>query len=201
MNMNIVCPDVRQRLAVHLSSMDWKPIRQLYEDPVGACVLAELELPQKLFESQIRLNKPQASRKISFWTRMVNVLMTTKRNGGKRRVAERVLVDTLDLVLSKTSVPAYNIFLRAFHRALISEDVRSMKFGSTKLNKLVCVTPIRMISVALKNLLKRYTKGRSVRPACEVLAAEWIACSEGDGRSVSVTKKKQSIQAAASANL
>jgi ribosomal protein S7 len=189
------------RFSAHILQLDWSAVESLFSDELGQCIRSHLVLEPVLRPKQIRRNAPGSQEKISFWRKMITRLMTIKRNGGKSALCQRILCDALDATKTKTGEAGLMTFLRAFHRSLILEDVRSMKFGSTKLNKLVCVSPTKMISVSLRLLLKLYPKGKVSKPAHVVLSNEWCACAEGDSKSIAISKKRQCIAAATSANL
>ncbi len=197
----MIVDTIDSRFAGHIAELDWAAVDALFSDELGKCIRSHLILEPVLRPKQIRRNAQGSQQKIAFWRKMINRLMTIKRNGGKSALCQKILCDALDTTKKRMNEPGLLVFLRAFHRSLILEDVRSMKFGSTKLNKLVCVSPNKMISVGLRLLLKLYPKGKVSKPAHEVLSNEWCACAEGDSKSLTISKKRQCIAAAASANL
>lgn len=138
---------------------------------------------------------------ISIVERLINRLMQTEENTGKKQQATRIVRDAFELVSERTDENPVQILVRAVENAGPREETVRLKYGGISVPKAVDVAPQRRVDQALK-FLAEGVQGSSFKtptPAAEALANELIGASDYDVQTYSVNQKEEKERVAAAA--
>jgi len=185
---------------LHKYLCDYKVPVELEETLEWKCLSNYIFLESDLNLKRIRKNKKDANVYNNFFIRVANKLMKFHYNSGKKELALRILCNTLDIIAKKTSQNPIDVFLKAFTNAIIWENVRNLKFGGHRISKLVYVSPKKIITNTLSNLVLLSVKGKVKDKIENLLSIEIIYASKNDGNSIALSKKKQVANIVESAN-
>ncbi|MBQ4415308.1 MAG: 30S ribosomal protein S7 [Methanomicrobium sp.] len=133
--------------------------------------------------------------------RLINRLMQTEHNTGKKELTTRIVEEAFDIVNKKTKKNPVEILIEAIANAGPREETVRLKYGGINVPKSVDTAPQRRIDTALYFLAKAVQQGshKKKRAASAVLAEELILAAAGDTRSFSVAKKEERERVAKSA--
>ncbi|WP_094228111.1 30S ribosomal protein S7 [Methanolobus psychrotolerans] len=123
--------------------------------------------------------------------RLVNNLMRTKNNTGKKQNAMRVVSEALDIINTKTKKNPVQVLVEAISYAGPREEVVRLKYGGISVPKAVDTAPQRRVDSALRFITMGANKAafKSKRSAADCLAAEIIAASNRDAKCFSINRK------------
>ena len=125
-------------------------------------------------------------------TQFVNNLMWE----GKKSIAYKIFYDALDLIETRTSDNAYEIWKKALENAMPAVEVRSKRIGGATFQIPTEIRPARRLSIGIKWLI-RFARARSGKGMADKLAAELIAASKNEGAAV---KRRDETHRMAEAN-
>jgi small subunit ribosomal protein S7 len=138
---------------------------------------------------------------ISSIERLINRLMTTGRNTGKKQKASQIIRDAFDLIHDRTEENPVQIFVRAVENAAPREETVRLKYGGISVPKAVDVSPQRRVDLAIK-FLAEGTKSASFKKktaAHKALATQLIAASAYDASTYAIRNKEEKERVAAAA--
>ena len=146
---------------------------------------------KKLFTK--RTLKPDLKYNSTLVAKFINGLMRK----GKKRVAERILYEALDIAAEKIkSKDPLSIFQKAIDNVKPSLEVKSRRVGGSTYQIPVEVSPERRTSLAIRWIIG-YTKSRKEKNMQSKLAAELLDAANSTGLAV---KKKIDTHKMAEAN-
>lgn len=125
-------------------------------------------------------------------TQFINCMMER----GKKRTAEAIFYNALDLIKAKNGDPTLNTFKQAVENVKPALEVKSRRVGGANYQVPVEVRPERRISLAIRWLREaaRARKGKNME---ERLAAEFMDAASNQGAAV---KKREDTHKMAEAN-
>ena len=133
--------------------------------------------------------------------RLINRLMQTENNTGKKQLAIRIVRDAFEIINKKTKRNPIDVLVEAIANAGPREETVRLKYGGINVPKSVDTAPMRRVDTAIGFLAEATLKGSSTskKSASAVLADELIAASKGDMKCFSVGKKEERERIAKSA--
>lgn len=125
--------------------------------------------------------------------RLINKLMQTEKNTGKKQLAIRIVEEAFDRVHKKTKKNPVQVLVDAISNAGPREETVRLKYGGINVPKSVDTAPQRRVDAAIGFLATATYNGshKSKRAASDVLADELIAAAKGDAKCFSVSKKEE----------
>lgn len=133
--------------------------------------------------------------------RLINRLMQTENNTGKKQLTIRIVRDAFEIINKKTKRNPVEVLVEAIANAGPREETVRLKYGGINVPKSVDTAPMRRVDTAIGFLAEATLKGSSTskKSASAVLADELIAASKGDMKCYSVGKKEERERIAKSA--
>ena len=138
---------------------------------------------------------------ISVVERLVNRLMRSEENTGKKQQSMRIVRDAFEIVHDRTEENPIQVLVRAVEHSAPREETVRLKYGGISVPKAVDVAPQRRVDQALK-FIAEGTKSASFKSptsAAEALAAQLIGAADGDVSTYSVNQKEEKERVAAAA--
>lgn len=133
--------------------------------------------------------------------RLINRLMQTENNTGKKQLAIRIVRDAFEIINRKTKRNPIEVLVEAIANSGPREETVRLKYGGINVPKSVDTAPMRRVDTAIHFIAEATLKGSSSgkKSASAVLADELIAASKGDMKCYSVGKKEERERIAKSA--
>jgi small subunit ribosomal protein S7 len=133
--------------------------------------------------------------------RLINKLMQTENNTGKKQLATRIVSDAFDIVNKKTKQNPIQVLVDAIANTGPREETVRLKYGGINVPKSVDTAPLRRVSSAIGFIAEATLKASrsSKKSASAILADELIAAAKGDAKCYSVNKKEERERIAKSA--
>jgi len=133
--------------------------------------------------------------------RLINRLMQTENNTGKKQLAIGIVRDAFEIVNKKTKRNPIEVLVEAIANTGPREETVRLKYGGINVPKSVDTAPLRRVDTAIGFLAEATLKAsrKSKKPASAILADELIAASKGDTKCFSVGKKEERERIAKSA--
>ena len=128
---------------------------------------------------------------ISIVERLINNLMRTEKNTGKKQVAMKAVDDAFDTINKKTGKNPVQVLVDAIANAGPREEVVRLKYGGISVPKAVDTAPQRRVDSALRYICvgTHQAAFKSKRSVADCLATELLAASNGDSKAFSVSRK------------
>ena len=138
---------------------------------------------------------------ISIVERLINRLMQTEENTGKKQQATRIVREAFDLIHNRTEENPVQILVRAVENSAPREETVRLKYGGISVPKAVDVAPQRRVDQALKFLAEGVHKDSFKTPtsAEEALADQLIGAANNDVQTYAVNQKEENERVAAAA--
>jgi small subunit ribosomal protein S7 len=133
--------------------------------------------------------------------RLINKLMQTEHNTGKKELVIRIVKDAFEIIHKKTKRNPVMVLVEAIANAGSREESVRLKYGGINVPKSVDTAPQRRVDSALTFIARgvRNASHKKKKPVAAVLADELIAAAAGDSRCFSVSKKEERERVAKSA--
>ena len=133
--------------------------------------------------------------------RLINKLMQTENNTGKKQLAIRIVRDAFELINKKTKRNPVEVLVEAIANTGPREETVRLKYGGINVPKSVDTAPMRRVDSAIGFIAEATLKASSSskKSASMILADELIAASKGDAKCFSVGKKEARERIAKSA--
>lgn len=146
-------------------------------------------------------NRPFAKGKVHIIERLVNNMMRTEVNTGKKTKTYTVVVKAFDIIQSKTKKNPVQIFIEAVENSTPREEVTRLRYGGVSVPKAVDVSSSRRLDIAIRNICKgAISAAHKNTKAIEMcLANEIMLAAKGDMNSFAVAKKEEVERIAGSA--
>ena len=138
---------------------------------------------------------------ISIVERLINRLMQTDENTGKKQMATQITRDAFDQIHSQTDENPIQILVRAVENSAPREETVRLKYGGISVPKAVDVSPQRRVDQALK-FLAEGVLGDSFKTeadASEALARQLMGAANNDVGTYAVNQKEEKERVAAAA--
>ena len=125
-------------------------------------------------------------------TRFINNLLRK----GKKRLAETMVYDAIELAGKRASSDGLGVFKKAVDNVKPTVEVKSRRVGGANYQVPIEVPPERRTSLAIRWLIN-YSKERTEKSMAEKMANEFVQASKGEGGAV---RKKIDTHKMADAN-
>ena len=138
---------------------------------------------------------------LSIVERLINRLMQTEENTGKKQQATRIVRDAFDIVHERTDENPVQVLVTAVENAGPREETVRLKYGGISVPQAVDVAPQRRVDQALK-FLAEGVQGSSFKtptPAAEALASQLTGAANYDVQTYAVNQKEEKERVAAAA--
>jgi small subunit ribosomal protein S7 len=138
---------------------------------------------------------------ISVVERLVNRLMQTEENTGKKQQAMRIVSEAFDIVHDRTDEDPVQVLVTAVENAAPREETVRLKYGGISVPQAVDVAPQRRVDQALKFLAEGTQRGsyKSPTSAAEALASQLAGAADYDVDTYAINQKEESERVAAAA--
>ncbi|MCL2116469.1 MAG: 30S ribosomal protein S7 [Methanobrevibacter sp.] len=143
-----------------------------------------------------------AKSKISIVERLMNKIMRTERNSGKKNKAYNTVKEAFEVINKRTKENPIQILVRAVENTSPREETTRIKYGGIGYQVAVDIAPQRRVDLSLGFLTKGTLQSafKNKRPVAECLADEIILASEHDTRSFAIQKKEEKERVARAAH-
>ncbi|WP_224332857.1 30S ribosomal protein S7 [Haloprofundus halobius] len=138
---------------------------------------------------------------ISVVERLINRLMQSEDNTGKKQKAISIVRDAFEIVDERSDENPVQILVRAVENAAPREETVRLKYGGISVPKAVDVAPQRRVDQALKFIADGVasTSYKSTTSAAEALAQQLLGAAEYDVQSYPISQKEERERVAAAA--
>jgi small subunit ribosomal protein S7 len=125
--------------------------------------------------------------------RLINKLMQTEKNTGKKELAIRIVRDAFEIVNKKTKKNPVQVLVDAVANTGPREETVRLKYGGINVPKSVDTAPQRRVDIALRFITAGVLQAshKKKKSVSEALAEELISAANGDTRSYAVSKKEE----------
>ncbi|MDS0280600.1 30S ribosomal protein S7 [Haloarcula onubensis] len=146
-------------------------------------------------------NKQFQKSEISVVERLINRLMQTDENTGKKQLATSIVSDAFDIVHERTEENPVQVLVQAVENSAPREETVRLKYGGISVPKAVDVAPQRRVDQALKFIAEGTYGGsfKTTTSAEEALASLLIGAANNDVSTYSVNQKEEKERVAAAA--
>jgi small subunit ribosomal protein S7 len=133
--------------------------------------------------------------------RLINRLMKSSKNTGKKTLAIRIVTDAFNIINKKTKKNPVQVLVEAVTNTGQREETVRLKYGGINVPKSVDTAPLRRVNTSMFFISEAVYKNsqKSKKSASAALADELIAASKGDVKTYSVNKKEERERIAKSA--
>ncbi|WP_256393862.1 30S ribosomal protein S7 [Natronoarchaeum rubrum] len=138
---------------------------------------------------------------ISIVERLINRLMQTDENTGKKQKTLNVTRDAFDIINERTDENPIQVLVQAVENAAPREETVRLKYGGISVPKAVDVAPQRRVDQALK-FIAEGVHGASFKTSTDVeeaLASQLIGAANDDVNTYAVSQKEEKERVAAAA--
>ncbi|MEF8783917.1 MAG: 30S ribosomal protein S7 [Haloarculaceae archaeon] len=138
---------------------------------------------------------------ISIVERLINRLMQTGENTGKKQQTTRIVREAFEIIHSRTDDNPVQVLVRAVENAAPREETVRLKYGGISVPKAVDISPQRRVDQALKFLAEGVYTGafKSNTDVEEALARQLIGAANNDVDTYAVNQKEEKERVAAAA--
>ncbi len=128
---------------------------------------------------------------ISIVERLVNNIMRSEHNTGKKQLTLRIVEEAFDIINRKTQQNPIQILVDAVGNAGPREEVVRLKYGGISVPKAVDTAPQRRVDTALRYISMGTNNAsfKSKRSVAECLASELIGAANRDAKCFSINRK------------
>jgi len=125
--------------------------------------------------------------------RLINKMMQTENNTGKKELAIRIVREAFEIVNKKTKKNPVQVLVDAVANTGPREETVRLKYGGINVPKSVDTAPQRRVDIALRFITAGVLQAshKKKKSVSEALAEELIAAANGDTRSYAVSKKEE----------
>jgi small subunit ribosomal protein S7 len=143
-----------------------------------------------------------AKSKVSIVERLMNKIMRTHINSGKKNKAYNIVQGSLDIINKKTKQNPIQVLVKAVENTAPREETTRIKYGGIGYQVAVDIAPQRRVDLSLGFLTRGAMQSafKSKRSLEEALAEELLLASEYDTRSFAIGKKEEKERIARSAH-
>jgi small subunit ribosomal protein S7 len=138
---------------------------------------------------------------ISVVERLINRLMQTEENTGKKQLTTRMVREAFDIINSRTGENPVQVLVHAVENAAPREETVRLKYGGISVPKAVDISPQRRVDQALKFIAEGVHNAtfKSETDAAEALATQLLGSADNDVNTYPVDQKEEKERVAAAA--
>jgi small subunit ribosomal protein S7 len=146
-------------------------------------------------------DKQFAKSDISIVERLINRLMQTEENTGKKQLTMGIVEDAFELIHERTDENPIQILVEAVENSAPREETVRLKYGGISVPKAVDISPQRRVDQALKFIAEgvHNTSFKSDTAAAEALAGQLMGAADNDVGTYAVNQKEEKERVAAAA--
>ncbi len=139
--------------------------------------------------------------RMSIIERLINKVMRSEHNTGKKQKAYNIVRDSFDIIYAKTKENPIQSLIKAIENAGPREETVRLKYGGISVPKAVDTSSQRRVDQALMLIVQGAQRAsfKSKRSIEECLASEIIAASRNDVKCYSVSRKGEKERVAKAA--
>lgn len=143
-----------------------------------------------------------AKSKVSIVERLMNKIMRTQRNSGKKNKAYNIVKDSFEIINKRTKQNPIQVLVKAVENTSPREETTRIKYGGIGYQVAVDIAPQRRVDLSLGFLTRGTLQSafKNKRSVAECLADELILASEHDTRSFAIGKKEEKERVARAAH-
>ena len=143
-----------------------------------------------------------AKSKVSIIERLMNKLMKTHINSGKKNKAYAIVKEALDVINKKTKKNPVQVLVTAVENTSPREETTRIKYGGIGYQVAVDIAPQRRVDLSLGFLTRGTLQSafKNKKSVGECLASELILASDKDSRSFALQKKEEKERVAKAAH-
>jgi small subunit ribosomal protein S7 len=138
---------------------------------------------------------------LSVVERLINRLMQTDENTGKKQQATRIVKDAFDEIHDRTDDNPVQTLVTAVENAAPREETVRLKYGGISVPKAVDVAPQRRVDQALKFIADGVQSGsyKTTTDVSSVLAEQLLGAARNDVNTYAINQKEENERVAAAA--
>ena len=138
---------------------------------------------------------------ISIVERLINRLMQTDENTGKKQQTTQIVRDAFEIVHDRTEENPVQILARAGETSAPREETVRLKYGGISVPKAVDVAPQRRVDQGLKFIAEGVYNSsyKTSTDAAEALAQQLVGAANNDVQAYPVSQKEEKERVAAAA--
>ncbi|MDR3063692.1 MAG: 30S ribosomal protein S7 [Methanobrevibacter sp.] len=143
-----------------------------------------------------------AKSKVSVVERLMNKLMRTERNAGKKNKAYNIVKEAFEIINKRTKANPVQVFVKAVENTSPREETTRIKYGGIGYQVAVDISPQRRVDLSLGFLTRGTLQSafKNKKSVGQCLADEIILASEYDTRSFAIGKKEEKERVARAAH-
>ncbi|RBQ22492.1 30S ribosomal protein S7 [Candidatus Methanobinarius endosymbioticus] len=143
-----------------------------------------------------------AKSKVSIVERLMNKIMRTQRNSGKKNKSYNIVKEAFEIINKRTKQNPIQVLVKAVENTSPREETTRIKYGGIGYQVAVDIAPQRRIDLSLGFLTKGTLQSafKNKRSVAECLADELILASKYDTRSFAIGKKEEKERVARAAH-
>jgi small subunit ribosomal protein S7 len=138
---------------------------------------------------------------ISIVERLINRLMQTDENTGKKQMTTQIVRDAFETIHGRTEENPVQILVRAVENSAPREETVRLKYGGISVPKAVDISPQRRVDQALKFLAEGVYNAsfKTDTDAADALASQLMGAANNDVGTYAVNQKEEKERVAAAA--
>jgi len=138
---------------------------------------------------------------ISIVERLINRLMQTDENTGKKQLTTNIVKDAFDSIHDRTGENPVQILVRAVENSAPREETVRLKYGGISVPKAVDISPQRRVDQALKFIAEGVHSDsfKTETDAANALARQLMGAANNDVDTYAVSQKEEKERVAAAA--
>ncbi|WP_137283919.1 30S ribosomal protein S7 [Halorussus salinisoli] len=138
---------------------------------------------------------------VSIVERLINRLMQTEENTGKKQKTMQITRDAFEAIHDRTDENPVQVLVTAVENAAPREETVRLKYGGISVPKAVDVAPQRRVDQALKFIAEGVHSSafKTTTDAAEALADQLIGASNYDVQTYAINQKEEKERVAAAA--
>ena len=143
-----------------------------------------------------------AKSKVSIVERLMNKIMRTHLNSGKKNKAYNIVKDALEIINKRTKKNPVQVLVTAVENTAPREETTRIKYGGIGYQIAVDIAPQRRVDLSLGFLTQGAMQSafKNTKSAAQCLADEILLAADEDSRSYALQKKEEKERVARSAH-
>ena len=176
----------------------WDVTEIAYEDPSTKRYMTVTPIAHTMGR---HASKQFKKSEISLAERLINRLMQTDENTGKKQLATTLVQDAFETIHSRTDENPIQVLVGAIENTAPREETVRLKYGGISVPKAVDISPQRRVDQALK-FIAEGVQGDSFKTdtdAADAVAQQLIGAANNDVSTYAVNQKEEKERVAAAA--
>ena len=177
---------------------DWDVSEIEYDDPSTRDYITVTPIAHTMGR---HADKQFEKSELSIVERLINRLMQTDENTGKKQQSTRIVKDAFDEIHDRTDDNPVQTLVTAVENAAPREETVRLKYGGISVPKAVDVAPQRRVDQALKFIADGVQSGsyKTTTDVSSVLAEQLLGAARNDVNTYAINQKEENERVAAAA--